>query len=88
VTKHLVVALKAAPTSSDQHRIAFTIQQILELLDESVKMSNRSDADGSAKLEKSSRYQMSDWLREKLSKAGVLEIVEPYWFSMFNEVRE
>jgi hypothetical protein len=88
VTKHLVVALKAAPTSSDQHRIAFTIQQILELLDESVKMSNRSDADGSAKLEKSSRNQMSDWLREKLSKAGVLEIVEPYWFSMFNEVRE
>jgi hypothetical protein len=89
VTKHLVVALKAAPTSSDQHRIAFTIQQILELLDESVKMSNRSDADASAKpLEKSSRNQMSDWLREKLLKAGVLEIVEPYWFSMFNEVRE
>jgi hypothetical protein len=89
VTKHLVVALKAAPTSSDQHRIAFTIQQILELLDESVKMSNRSNADASAKpLEKSSRNQMSDWLREKLSKAEVLETVEPYWFSMFNEVRE
>jgi hypothetical protein len=100
VTNHLVVALKAAPTSSDQHRIAFTIQQILELLDESAKVCNRSDSNHIdigfinktpafvKPPEKSSRSEMSDWLREKLSKAGVLETVEPYWFSMFNEVSE
>lgn len=29
---------------------------------------------------------MSDWLREKLSKTGVLETIEPYWISKFNEV--
>lgn len=40
ITKHLVVALKAAPTSGDQHKIAFAIQQILVLLDESAQISN------------------------------------------------
>lgn len=37
ITTHLVVALKAAPTSSDQHKIAFTIQQVLALLNEAGK---------------------------------------------------
>lgn len=91
VTNHLVVALKAAPTSLDQHKIAFAIQQILVLLDESVKMSSRSDGDTgfvniNSAMVKSSRTQMSDWLREKLSKAGVLETIEPYWSSNFTEV--
>lgn len=32
-----MAALKSAPTSSDQHKIAFTIQQILDLLNEAGK---------------------------------------------------
>lgn len=89
VTTHLVVALKAAPSSGDQHKIAFAIQQLLELLDEHAKMSNRSDSSslnvGQA-LDRPARGQMSDWLREQLSDAGVVEIIEPYWSSNFIEV--
>lgn len=91
VTNHLVIALKAAPTSGDQHKIAFAIQQILVLLDESSKMSSRSESSyldvGQPPLaEKSVRSPMSDWLREHLSGVGVIETIEPYWFSNFKEV--
>jgi len=37
IATHLVVGLKAAPTSSDQHKIAFSIQQLLALLNEAAK---------------------------------------------------
>ena len=92
VTNHLVIALKAAPTSGDQHKIAFAIQQLLVLLDESVKMSSSGnssylDAGRSSSVEKSSRSPMSDWLRENLANAGVVETIEPFWFSNFKEVR-
>ena len=33
VTKHFVVALNAAPSSSDQNKITLSIQQLLKLLD-------------------------------------------------------
>jgi hypothetical protein len=91
ITDHLVIALKAAPTSGDQHKIAFAIQQLLVLLDESAKMSSRSDPSyldvgQSASAEKSPRSPMSDWLRENLSTAGVIETIEPFWFTNFKEV--
>lgn len=89
VTTHLVVALRAAPSSGDQHKIAFAIQQLLVLLDEHAKMSSRSDStylDIGQSLEKPARSPMSDWLREQLSEAGVIETIEPFWFSNFKEV--
>lgn len=104
VTKHLVIALKAAPTSADQHKIAFTIQQLLVLLDESSKQSapgEKSDADASIASfdpvndsnkkflsgpSKTERGDMNAWLVAQLRKAGVLEIIEPFWSTSFNEV--
>lgn len=89
VTTHLVVALKAAPSSADQNKIAFAIQQLLELLDEHAKMSSRSDSKYSSagqSLTKSPRLEMSEWLREQLSEAGVIETIEPFWGSQFTEV--
>ena len=46
ISKHLVVALKSAQTSSDQHKIAFTIQQLLALLNEAAKKGLLSDSAG------------------------------------------
>ena len=96
VTKYLVIALKAAPTSGDQHKIAHTIQQLLVLLDNSANESNsaskpagissRNLANGTVDSMKSSRQEMSSWLVGKLSDAEVLDVVEPFWFSMFAEV--
>lgn len=88
VTNHLVVALKAAPSSTDQNKIAFAIQQILELLDEHAKMSSRSDSKYliGGQLAKPPRTEMSDWLREQLTEADVIETIEPFWGSQFKEV--
>lgn len=103
VTNQLVIALKAAPTSTDQHKIAFTIQQLLVLLDESSKHSapgEKSDADVSASScdlvndkiaagPKPERGSMKNaWLIAQLRKAGVLEIIEPFWSTSFNEVKK
>jgi hypothetical protein len=84
VTKHLVVALKAAPSSADQHKIAFTIQQLLVLLDSSARLSGESDINSQAV--KVRGAEMSKWLTEKLHEAGVYETIEPFWFSEFNEI--
>jgi len=75
VTKYLVVALKAAPTSHDQHKIAFTIQQLLVLLDKTGKESGGASRKG----------EMTGWLSSKLSEAGVLDVIEPFWSSEFHE---
>lgn len=83
VTKHLVTALKAAPSSEEQHKIAFTIQQLLVLLDaagrQNEKESNSKDA-STAK-----RRGMSKWLLNQLVEANVNDTVEPFWLSEFNE---
>lgn len=81
VTKHLAVALKSAPSSADQHKVAFTIQQLLVLLDRSARQ--REDdivVEGSRNTK-----DMSKWLRDKLNESGVYEVVEPFWFSEFHE---
>lgn len=86
VTNHLVIALKAATSSGDQHKIAFAIQQLLVLLDDHAKVSNRSESNYGQSLDKPARSQMSEWLREQLSESGVIETLEPFWCSEFNEV--
>lgn len=78
VTNHLVHGLKAAPTSGDQHKIAFCMQQLLVLLDHSAR--------GAATTTPMDGGEMSDWLKSQLSQAGVLDIVEPFWFSDFHEM--
>lgn len=97
VTKHLVIGLKGAPTSSDQHKIAFTIQQMLANLDQSAKLSGGDtanvvhidcDATETGAKDAVEKGAMTQWLREKLEKADVLEVVEPYWSSRYKEVRD
>jgi hypothetical protein len=83
VTKLLVVALKAAPSSADQHKIAFTIQQLLVLLDASGRQDRGTMSD--AKATGTKRPEMSNWLAEKLRDSKVYEVVEPFWFSEFGE---
>lgn len=98
VTTHLVIALKAAATASDQHKIAYTIQELLSNLDKSAnesgdhstKEKSESRKTTGEKLSSSadpaSKRRMSIWLSSKLSEADVLEIVEPFWFTEFHEV--
>jgi hypothetical protein len=97
VTKYLVMALKAAPTSGDQHKIAYAIQQLLVLLDISASESTSIQSKPSAASRKgvgtddiavsaTARPAMSSWLATKLSDAEVLDVVEPFWFSKFAEV--
>lgn len=81
VTEQLVTALKAAHSSSDQHKIMFTIQQILALLDRSSYKSKTPDNPTSG-----GKREMSDWLSALLSDAGVLDVVEPFWWTEFCEV--
>lgn len=73
VTRHLVVALKAAPSSSDQHKVAFTIQQLLVLLDRSAR---QAESDVIVEGSRNTK-EMSKWLRDKLIDSGVYEVVEP-----------
>jgi hypothetical protein len=99
VTKQLVAALKAAPTSADQHKIAFTIQQILELLNDAANSGLLSSPDyrGTdnqaqsesivARSNEARRAEMNPILVKYLRDSNVFEVVEPFWFSEFHEVR-
>jgi hypothetical protein len=84
ITRHLVAALKAAPSSTDQHKVAFAIQQLLHLLDKSGCQNEEPIATG-ADEDTSRRREMSKWLRDKLYESGVYEIIEPYFLSEFSE---
>ena len=81
ITRHLVFALKAAQSMGDQHKIALTIQQILQLLDSSAQ--ERRPATNSNDSEPSHRPEMSRWLKDQLVHAGVIDSVEPFWNSEF-----
>ena len=83
VTKHLVSALRAAPSSAEQHKIAFTIQQLLEILDK--KAFQKTESTAETKFGKGKKKEMSKWLTDKLCEAGVYEVVEPFWLSEFSE---
>ena len=99
VTSHLVVALKAASTASDQHKIAFTIQELLAILDktasegdsqvikETSRKRNAKKINATDASDCPTKQKMSNWLVSKLVEANVFEIIEPFWFTEFHEVR-
>jgi hypothetical protein len=84
VTRHLVAALKAATTSVDQHKVAFTIQLLLHQLDKSpgrqIKGAGKLQENENPKMD-----EMSKWLKDNLKESGVYEIIEPFWSSEFSE---
>jgi serine/threonine-protein kinase ATR len=89
VTNQLVMALKTATTSTEQHKIGFAIQELLLLLDANGKETQpgqQSIADGIPDQSCTDKHrEMSTWLSGKLSSAGVLDLVEPFWNSQFRE---
>lgn len=105
VTGHLVTALKSAPSSNDQFKIAFSIQQLLALLNEAAKaglllssntdlvqnnvpseISERRLSSNSNHVD-SNKTRMDDSLIRILVNARAYDVVEPFWFSEFHEVR-
>jgi hypothetical protein len=82
VTKYLVVALRAAPSQEEQLKIAFTIQQLLLLLDASVRGNNNTKP--SDQHSNSQKREMSKWLLDRLVEANVYDLVEPFWLSEFS----
>eukprot|EP00751_Fragilariopsis_kerguelensis_P032502 CAMPEP_0170972524 /NCGR_PEP_ID=MMETSP0735-20130129/46097_1 /TAXON_ID=186038 /ORGANISM="Fragilariopsis kerguelensis, Strain L26-C5" /LENGTH=171 /DNA_ID=CAMNT_0011393145 /DNA_START=71 /DNA_END=584 /DNA_ORIENTATION=- len=86
VTKYLVAALRAAPSSEEQLKIAFAIQQLLVLLDDSVKVNdNTNSTNDEAKPQK---REMSKWLLDRLIESKVYDSVEPFWSSEFSTKTE
>ena len=81
VTRHLAAALKAAPSSTDQHKVAFAIQQLLFLLNSWAQQGDgRSDpASGDGK------ETMTKWLKDQLEQSGEYELIEPYFGADFKE---
>jgi hypothetical protein len=86
VKRHLVIALKAATSASDLNKVAFSIQQLLKLLDKPARP-GVFQAPGARRLvqEDPPRPTMSDRLRQLLD--GAFETVEPFWSTSFKEVR-
>jgi hypothetical protein len=82
VTRHLVVALKAAPSSTDQHKIAFAIQQLLHLLNSS---GIQSESAGQEAGSTAGKETMTKWLKETLEQSGQYDLIEPYFSSDFKE---
>ena len=93
ITSHLVPALKSAPTTHDQHKIAFAIQESLEFLNSTANLdaqgTNTDVLASTAGNNKgsSNKGNMSAWLQDALNKSGVLEIVEPFWSTSYKQVR-
>lgn len=81
VTRHLVGALKAAPSATDQHKVAFAIQQLLFLLNSWAQQSDtqvkETTTDG--------KETMTKWLKDKLEESGEYELIEPYFGADFKE---
>ena len=82
VTKYLVAALRAAPSQEEQLKIAFTIQQLLMLLDASVRENNNTEP--TDQHSNSQKREMSKWLLDRLVEANVYDLVEPFWLSQFS----
>lgn len=80
VTNYFVVALKAAPTPTDQHKIGFAIQEVLKQLHK-----DTTDNLNDKKEDNLGNKEMSPWLKGQLEKSGVLSVIEPYWTSMYKQ---
>lgn len=85
LTDQLVGALKAAPSSLDHQKIAFTIQEVLALANSGVYEDADRQKEQRIENDPSASSGMSNWLKEKLLSAGVLQIVEPFLNSEFCE---
>jgi hypothetical protein len=72
VTGHLVSGLKSAPTTLDQHKISFAIQELLKILDKGLGGKNQKE--------------MTPQLKERLQEADVVNIVEPFWSTNYKQV--
>ena len=83
VTRHLVTCLKSSPTTLDQHKISFAIQELLKLLDSSSKFECGKNLDGEAL--GPSKNPMTPWLKERLNEADVMNIVEPFWTTNYKQ---
>jgi hypothetical protein len=96
VTTHLVKALKTASTAADQNKVAFTIQELLAVLDRTASVASSHPKKGKkgksvgnddmSPMRSKIKHNMSSWLTGKLTEANVLEIVEPFWSTEFHEV--
>jgi hypothetical protein len=93
--------LKAAPATSDQHKIAFTIQQLLDLLNDAGNeglllrsfdevpqhsSSSKSKMTHAPRNDTPQKPRMNKSLICRLTEAHVLDVVEPFWVSDFHEV--
>ena len=94
VTHQLVMSLKGAKDNMGQHKVAFTIQELLKLLDESAAKLNASskpqqaassDARSSSSGGSGRQREMGGWLSGKLEEAGVREVLEPYWKTQYRQ---
>eukprot|EP00934_Nitzschia_sp_Nitz4_P002344 Nitzschia sp. Nitz4//scaffold9_size221794//64787//75082//NITZ4_001337-RA/size221794-augustus-gene-0.161-mRNA-1//-1//CDS//3329560974//2344//frame0 len=75
VTNNLVAALKAAASTTEQHKISFSVQQLLRQLNKVGEQENSSP----------NNRKMTKWLEETLQEKGVLDLVEPFFQSDFKE---
>lgn len=85
LTDHLVAALKAAPSSLDHQKIAFTIQEVLALASSTVAEDTNKQNRQPIENDTSTSSGMPDRLQAKLLDAGVLQVVEPFLNSEFCE---
>ena len=69
VTRDLVRAFLASTSSAEQNKIGFSLQQILLSLDKIASPGSGGNKSG----------QMSGWLKDQLSEAGIYDTVEPFW---------
>ncbi|KAL7553491.1 hypothetical protein ACHAWF_016768 [Thalassiosira exigua] len=72
VSRHLVSSLKAVPTTLDQHKISFAIQELLKILD--AQLGGGGD-----------RSEISPQLKEKLQNSGVSNELLPFWSSNYKQ---
>mmetsp|Transcript_10899 Transcript_10899/g.30148 ORF Transcript_10899/g.30148 Transcript_10899/m.30148 type:complete len:3004 (+) Transcript_10899:116-9127(+) len=85
VTKNLVQALRGATSSSDQHKVGYSIQQLLVLLQQVRQKRDGGNTVAAAKAKDSEKGPMDPWLVKALAKEGVQQDVEPFWTTEFHE---
>uniref|UniRef100_A0A6U2XGY7 non-specific serine/threonine protein kinase n=1 Tax=Entomoneis paludosa TaxID=265537 RepID=A0A6U2XGY7_9STRA len=84
VTKNLVWALRAATSSADQHKVGYSIQQLLVLIQRG-RVDNTTTKQHNTTTKEHQKGPMAKWLVEILSEVGVRQDVEPFWSTDFHE---
>jgi hypothetical protein len=86
ITTLLVRALKSAPSAKEQHKIAFAIQEGLENLHREYERKNAGDGGHEQPDATTEKGLMNPSIRQELEIAGVLEVVEPFWTTSYQQV--